>query len=195
MAMWNWQLERLGQVFPRTFVAAMVVCVMVLAVPTSTNPDYHGRGPHYSKQQLRRAIKFYAKQYRLDPALLRAVIKAESDFRQDAVSRKGAVGLMQIMPKTAASLQVADPYDSLQNIRAGAHQLRRLLNRYRGNLSLALAAYNAGAQRVKGHQIPRIRETRVYVRKVLRYYHSFRPATHHGIVKPPDSRRPQKRSA
>ena len=104
----------------------------------------------------------------VDAALISAVIKAESDFRQHVVSRKGAVGLMQLTPDTAATLRVANMHDSIQNIRGGAKQLRRLLNLYRGDLPLALAAYNAGVHRVKEHKVPRIRETRAYVRKVLR---------------------------
>jgi soluble lytic murein transglycosylase len=162
----------------RGLCATLVVCILVFAIPVSTQSDLDGR-PRYTRQELRRAINWYAKKYRLDPALLRAVIKAESDFRPDAVSHKGAVGLMQLMPKTAASLRVADPLDPIQNIRAGARQLRRLLNRYHGDLLLALAAYNAGVHRVKGHKVPRIRETRAYVRKVLRYYHAFKPGRLH----------------
>jgi len=158
----------------RTSCALVVLCLLIAAVPTPTRPDYDGVYPRYSKQEIRRAIVWYAKRYRLDPALLRAIIKTESDFRQHAVSRKGAVGLMQLTPTTAATLRVNDVYDSIQNIRGGAKQLRHLLNLYQGDLPLALAAYNAGVHRVKDHKIPRIRETRAYVRKVLRYYEVFR---------------------
>ena len=159
----------------RTIVCALVMlCLLVAAVPTPTWPDYDGAYPRYSKQEIRRTIEWYAKKYRLDPALLRAVIKTESDFRQHAVSPKGAVGLMQLTPTTAATLRVSDSYDSVQNIRGGAKQLRHLLNLYQGELPLALAAYNAGVHRVKDHKVPRIRETRSYVRKVLRYYEVFR---------------------
>ena len=81
---------------------------------------------------------------------------------------------MQLTPATAATLRVSDVYDPIQNIRGGAKQLRHLLNLYQGDLPLALAAYNAGVHRVKDHKVPRIRETRAYVRKVLRYYEVFR---------------------
>lgn len=138
----------------------------------ATRPDYDSAHPRYSEQEISRAITWYAKKYRLDPALLRAVIKTESDFQQDAVSRKGAVGLMQLTSDTATTLRVSDRYDSLQNIRGGAKQLRHLLNLYQGDLPLA--AYNAGVHRVKERKVPRIRETRVYVKKVLRYYEVFR---------------------
>ena len=158
----------------RTVCALVVMCLLIGAAPTSTKPDYDGAYPRYSHQEIRRAITWYAKKYRLDPALLRAVIKTESDFRQHAVSSKGAVGLMQLTPATAATLRVGDAYDSIQNIRGGAKQLRHLLNLYEGDLLLALAAYNAGVHRVKDHKVPRIRETRAYVRKVLRNYEVFR---------------------
>ena len=157
----------------RTLCALVMLCLLIAAFPTPTRPDYDGAHPRYSKQEIHRAISWYAKKYRLDPALLRAVIKTESDFRQHAVSRKGAVGLMQLTPATAATLRVSDVYDPIQNIRGGAKQLRHLLNLYQGDLPLALAAYNAGVHRVKDHKVPRIRETRGYVRKVLRYYEVF----------------------
>ena len=107
-------------------------------------------------------------------ALLRAVMKAESGYRQHVVSRKGAIGLMQLTPDTAATLRVANVYDSMENIRGGAKQLRHLLNLYGSDLHLALAAYNAGVHRVKGRTVPRIRETRAYVRKVLKYYRALK---------------------
>lgn len=151
----------------------LAATLMIALAPVSTKSDFENR-PHYSKREIRRAIMFYADRYRLEHALLRAVVKAESDFRQDVVSRKGAVGLMQLTPDTAATLHVADIYDPIQNIRGGAKQLRHLLNLYKGNLPLALAAYNAGVYRVKGNRVPRIRETRTYVKKVLRYYHRFK---------------------
>jgi len=159
---------------PHTLCALVMLCLMIAAVPTPTRPDYDGAHPRYSKQEIHRAIAWYAKKYRLDPALLRAVIKTESDFLQHAVSRKGAVGLMQLTPATAATLRVSDVYDPIQNIRGGAKQLRHLLNLYQGDLPLALAAYNAGIHRVKDRRVPRIRETHAYVRKVLRYYKVFR---------------------
>lgn len=155
--------------------AAQVCCIvvatvlMVAGMPTTPLSDVETR-IHYSKQDIRRAIVFYAKRYRLDPALLRAVIKAESDFRQHAVSRRGAIGLMQLTPDTAATLRVVNVHDAIENIRGGAKQLRHLLNIYEGNLRLALAAYNAGVHRVKGRRVPEIRETRAYVKKVLKYY-------------------------
>lgn len=140
--------------------------------PVIVEPDLETR-PLYSKRVISRAIHVHAKRNRLNPALLRAVIKVESGFKQDAVSPKGAVGLMQLTPATAATLPVVDLRDPIQNIRGGAKHLRRLLNRYDNSLPLALAAYNAGVNRVKNRKVPRIRETRTFVRKVLRYYNQY----------------------
>lgn len=128
-------------------------------------------------QQLDGAIARSAKEHLLDPALLRAVIKAESEFDPIAISRAGARGLMQLMPTTALELDVRNPYDPEENIGAGARYLRHLLNRFNGDLPLALAAYNAGESRVARYQaIPPIPETRQYVRKVLRLYRQFSSA-------------------
>jgi soluble lytic murein transglycosylase-like protein len=128
-----------------------------------------------SSKEMHRAITQTSALHRLDPALIRAVIKAESSFDPGAVSRQGAMGLMQLMPKTALSLRVTDPYDPGQNIAGGVRHLRYLLDRYQGNLPLALAAYNAGETRVSRESgVPRIRETREYVRRVLRFYKDYR---------------------
>ncbi len=142
-------------------------------------PRLPGPGIAIGPRELNQAIRWYARRHRLSPALLRAVIKAESDFNPRAVSPTGAIGLMQLMPKTAASLNVHDPFNPIENIRGGAKHLRYLLDRFEGNLPLALAAYNAGEYRVKRHcdRIPPIRETQEYVEKVLSYYETFRKPT------------------
>lgn len=119
-------------------------------------------------------IKRFSRQHQLHPALIRAVIKAESNFDPRAVSRSGAIGLMQLMPQTALQLDVRDLYDPEDNIGGGTKYLRHLLDRFRGNLPLALAAYNAGERVVDRYRtLPPIDETRQYVRKVLRYYRTF----------------------
>jgi soluble lytic murein transglycosylase-like protein len=159
----------------RGFCVVAIAGILIIATPAPTKSDFESRA-RYSQPEIRRAIAFYAKRYKLDPALLRAVIKVESDFQPHVISSKGAVGLMQLTPATAATLRIADLHDPIQNIRGGAKQLRHLLNLYEGNVPLALAAYNAGVHRVKGGKIPRIRETRAYVRNVLRYYERFRAA-------------------
>jgi soluble lytic murein transglycosylase len=112
--------------------------------------------------------------YQLAFPLLKAVVKVESDFNPRAVSRKGAKGLMQIMPENYRQLQIADPFDPWQNIMGGAQYLRQMLDRY-GDTRLALAAYNAGPSAVDRYAaIPPYPETTRYVDKVLRYYDLFK---------------------
>jgi soluble lytic murein transglycosylase-like protein len=115
-------------------------------------------------------IREIAEQNSVEYALVKAVIKAESDFDRLAVSPKGALGLMQLMPKTAAAHQVRNVFLPRDNIEGGCRHLRMLLDRYQGNLTLTIAAYNAGTQRVEeAGGVPPIQETREYVVRVLRY--------------------------
>lgn len=126
-------------------------------------------------EEVQDAVERYAWQFHLHPALLLAVIKAESDFNPTVISRAGAVGLMQLIPETAIRHGVQNLYDTGDNIRGGARHLRYLLDRFNGNVRLAVAAYNAGERRVERyHAIPPYPETRDYVRKVMIYYKSFR---------------------
>jgi soluble lytic murein transglycosylase len=130
--------------------------------------------PVLSEEELAPVISRFSRLHQLHPALIRAIIKAESDFDPRAVSRAGAIGLMQLMPQTAVRLEVRDLYDPEDNIGGGTKYLRQLLDRFRGNLPLALAAYNAGEHVVDRYRaLPPIDETRQYVRKVLRYYRVF----------------------
>jgi soluble lytic murein transglycosylase-like protein len=114
-----------------------------------------------------REIAAAAERWKVDPALVRAVIHAESAFRPDALSRKGAQGLMQLMPGTADMYGVSDPFDAAQNIDAGVQHLAGLLTRYKGDVQLAAAAYNAGEGAVQRHGgIPPFEETKYYVQRV-----------------------------
>ena len=116
----------------------------------------------------------HSRAHRLHPALIRAVIKTESDFDPLAVSHAGAVGLMQLMPQTAMRFDVRDSYNPDDNIGGGTKYLRQLLDRFNGNLPLALAAYNAGEHAVERYRgLPPIPETRQYVLKVLGHYRTF----------------------
>lgn len=121
------------------------------------------------------AVERYAWQFHLHPALLLAVIKAESDFNPTVIPWSGAVGLMQLIPETAIRYGVQNLYDTGDNIRGGARHLRYVLDRLNGNVRLAVAAYNAGERRVERHPaIPPYPETRDHVRKVMIDYKSFR---------------------
>jgi soluble lytic murein transglycosylase-like protein len=120
-----------------------------------------------------------ARRTRLYPELLHAVVRAESSYDPNAVSRAGAVGLMQLMPATARRYGVTNSRDPKANLEGGARYLRHLLTRYRNNLKLALAAYNAGENAVKkyGNRVPPFPETQQYVKRVIAYYRQNRKQT------------------
>jgi soluble lytic murein transglycosylase-like protein len=118
-------------------------------------------------------IKESATKHGIDPLLVKAIIKAESNFDAKAISTKGAQGLMQLMPATAKEFKIADPFDPMENIAGGTKYLRSLLDNYNGDVELSLAAYNAGPGNVRG-SIPNIYETKTYVSKVLGNYRSYR---------------------
>ncbi len=130
---------------------------------------------HVDKSSYNQLIKRVARKYGLDSALLHAVITVESKYNPKAVSHKGAVGLMQLMPKIASQYGIDNLYDPAQNVQGGAQYLRDLLNKFNGDVSLALAAYNAGEIAVarNGNRIPPYRETRDYVPKVLHFYRKY----------------------
>lgn len=129
-----------------------------------------------SDHGLDRMIPSEARLQGLSPRLVQAVVQVESGYNPRALSSKGAMGLMQLMPETAADLGVDDPFDPAQNLRGGVRYLRMQLQRYRGDLEKALAAYNAGPTTVDRHGgIPPYRETREYVAKVLGLYQDAPP--------------------
>jgi soluble lytic murein transglycosylase-like protein len=125
------------------------------------------------QQELAPIINAAADRYSLDPALLHAVIRAESGYNSEAVSHKGAAGLMQLMPATASRYGVRDRFDPQENIEGGARYLSDLLDMFPSNVKLAVAAYNSGENTVKrfGNQVPPIAETQNYVDRVLGYYY------------------------
>ncbi|MDD2462869.1 MAG: lytic transglycosylase domain-containing protein [Desulfobulbus sp.] len=126
----------------------------------------------FSSQTINDFIQAAATEHGVDPFLIKAIIKAESNFNPTAISPKGAQGLMQLMPATARDLQVADPFDPQANITGGTKYLRSLLDSFGWDIELSLAAYNAGPGNVK-KTVPNIPETREYVAKVLGNYQSY----------------------
>lgn len=143
---------------------------------TPTNTRYilylkdSGSLPEFSEM-----IRRHSHSYRLEEALVKAVIKAESDYNPRAVSRKGALGMMQLLPSTARDMSVRDPLNPEENIRGGSRYLRLMLDQFDNNVELALAAYNAGPNAVKKHGgIPPYEETQTYVKRVKRYLQHYR---------------------
>lgn len=200
--------------------AVLVSLAALASVPTATRPDLFGRrnsrasleatdSPNQDallgdlpqteestpegRELYESIIQEAAALHGVDEDLVRAVIKVESEFDPDAVSRAGAKGLMQMMPATARHMGVADPFDPRQNILGGVKYLRMLLDRFKGNVPLALAGYNAGPRKVTRFKgIPPYKETRGYVKKVLRAMEEGPPATQaaSNLVVPGEPRKP-----
>ena len=149
-------------------------------VPTSAQytvyiKERSARSLGYTTNQYDHLITGASKRQEVSFALLKALIKTESNFNPKAVSRAGAKGLMQIMPANIKDLNIKDPFDPWENIMGGARYLKKLIKRFNGELPLALAAYNAGPKVVERYQgIPPIKETEEFVEKVLKYYAIYR---------------------
>ena len=132
-----------------------------------------------TERLLQPVIREASERYKVDHAMIRAIIMAESSYNLMAISKKGAEGLMQLMPNTARELGVTDSFNPTQNIHAGARYFKKLLKRFKGDVRLALAAYNAGSRNVKEYNgIPPFKATHSYIKKVLNYqrYYQQQPA-------------------
>ena len=129
----------------------------------------------YSSEKYDDLISDASERHGVSFPLLKAIIKAESDFDPHVVSKKGATGLMQIMPENFKPLGIRDPFDPWQNINAGARYFKQMYDRFKGRLALSLAAYNAGPSAVDYYKtIPPYEETEEYVRRVMKYYYNYK---------------------
>jgi soluble lytic murein transglycosylase len=153
--------------------------------PTASDRDYrvyikekstYRPSSFYSSDKYDDLITQASKQYGVDSRLVKAIIKAESDFNPKAVSKKGAMGLMQIMPENFQHLDIQDPFNPRENILGGTRYFKYLYDRFDGKLALSLAAYNAGPTAVDNYNknIPPYRETEQYVQRVLAYYRNYK---------------------
>jgi soluble lytic murein transglycosylase-like protein len=132
----------------------------------------NARGYHATQEEIDSSIAMAAARHNVDPNLVRAVVKVESNFNSNAVSRKGAIGLMQLMPQTARELKVKNPFDPDQNVDAGVRHLKYLLESYGGDVNLTLAAYNAGEGAVRRSAgVPHYSGTQNYVRRITNLYY------------------------
>jgi soluble lytic murein transglycosylase-like protein len=155
----------------------MNIYLLVPGYPTISSPLKETPSPKPKKKKtlFHPIIMEAANRHQVDPALVKAIIMAESGYNPNAVSKKGAKGLMQLMPLTAKSLGVQDVFNPEHNINAGVEYFKILLNRLDGDVKLALAAYNAGYRKVKQYKgIPPFNATKIYIKKVFKYYEIYK---------------------
>lgn len=162
-----------GSIRAARSAAAEVNRILQQSNASANSTSFNFNRGAYTAQQVDAAIEQAAAKHNIDPNLVRAVVKVESNFNPNAVSRKGAMGLMQLMPSTARQLNVTNPFDPNQNVDAGVRHLKNLLQTYGGDVKLTLAAYNAGQGAVaRSAGIPHFAETRNYVRRITDLYYS-----------------------
>ncbi|MEA3471103.1 MAG: lytic transglycosylase domain-containing protein [Thermodesulfobacteriota bacterium] len=167
---------------PQTAVSEAEACKIAIQEPSEEKPSDPAPEVVSQKPLVEKAkypynhiIKKAADRYEIDPALVKAIIMAESNYNPRAISKTGARGLMQLMPATAEALGVEDCFNPEHNIRGGVRYFRQLLNRFDGNIELALAAYNAGSRKVRKYNgIPPFKATQIYIEKVSAYYELYK---------------------
>ena len=139
---------------------------------------------HKKEHRFHPIILQEANRYKIDPCLVKAIIMAESGYNPKAISKRGAKGLMQLMPSTAEALGIEDIFNPEQNISGGIRYFKQLVTRFDGDVKLALAAYNAGSQKVRHYQgIPPFKSTQYYIEKVFKYYKLYKNQTAHKLDK------------
>jgi soluble lytic murein transglycosylase-like protein len=149
-----------------------IILLLLLGTPLFSAPH-----------DLNQRIKDAAVRSSLDPSLIKAIVQVESNFESRATSLKGAMGLMQVMPKTAEAQGIRQPYHATENLMGACDYLRTLINRYRGNIKWALAAYNAGPGNVDRYGgIPPFKETQLYVKKVLNIYQRLKKGSQESVT-------------
>jgi hypothetical protein len=171
------ELGMLGALYENFSGPMVSVTPDLTEAPSDLKPENRSStAPAETKDQLfNQIIIEVAGRYELDPALIKAIIMAESGNNPKAVSKRGAKGLMQLMPITAKSLGVEDIFDPEHNINAGVVYFKKMLNLFDGDVKLALAAYNAGSKKVRKYKgIPPFKATKIYIRKVFKYYELFK---------------------
>ena len=167
--------EKVSQDIPQNFLSNIASNTPSMAsTPSMQSMPSKKTTGQSAVDDLRQHVSRFAEEYNIDEELIRAVIQVESGWRTDAVSGKGAKGLMQLMPRTAAMLGVEDAFDPVQNIEGGVKYLAQLTDKYEGDVEMALAAYNAGPSRVDAAGGSPYPGTSRYVKNVMALYHRYR---------------------
>lgn len=173
-------------------VITLCLAVGLAAVVSGAAPEADAGRTALGRTDLRQLVQSISREHGVDPRLVDAIVRVESAYDPNAVSHRGAMGLMQLMPETAERLEVVDPFDPEMNVRGGVREFSRLVQQYSGNLQFALAAYNAGEGAVAKYRgVPPYTETRNYVSRILTLYTgrpyrlagSYRPAVPVQIVR------------
>ncbi|MGD9159387.1 MAG: lytic transglycosylase domain-containing protein [Desulfobacteraceae bacterium] len=167
--------------FPKERINAVNVPLLKDSRPYKAHIISKLRKKYNSRLYISRRERIYnniineaAEKYGVEAELIKAIIMAESSYNHRAISKRGAVGLMQLMPATADALGVEDIFDPAHNVNGGTKYIKMLLEKFNNNLELALAAYNAGSKKVRKYNgIPPFRATKIYVKKVYEYYRSY----------------------